>query len=137
MSTADTDSMSSDQARDGSTSWLLQLPDAALVVVLQQLDPCSLANTALACTAHSHAVPSNLSTVAVSCKRPETLHSLAHWFDRHRTNLGHIRSCSLESTVGHYAQMRCGSYLALGCKGSSCSCSQLLTGQGCWGSAQP
>jgi hypothetical protein len=52
------------------TSWLLQLPEAALASVLQKLDQCSLVSTALACTAVSNAVPGNLSTAVMSCTRP-------------------------------------------------------------------
>jgi hypothetical protein len=45
--------------------WLLQLPDAALLCVLQQLDPCSLACTAVTCSKLRHAVPASMSQLVV------------------------------------------------------------------------
>jgi hypothetical protein len=40
---------------------LLQLPDEALALVLQQLDPCSMACTAVTCSKLRHAVPAHIS----------------------------------------------------------------------------
>jgi hypothetical protein len=80
----------------------LQLPEAALVAVLQQLDPCSLANTALACTALSHAVPGSMKTITACFKSPEMLDSFTFWLDQNETRLDHISQCDVESDMRDY-----------------------------------
>jgi hypothetical protein len=72
---------------------LLQLPDTALSLVLQQLDPCSMACTAATCSKLSHAVPAAISKVAVRCKTLESLISCDRWLKHH--SLANLVECSI------------------------------------------
>lgn len=148
MATADEDNSPIQAHRP--TSWLLQLPEAALAAVLQNLDSRSLASTALACTALSYAVPCSISTVSVCCKSQAMLGNLILWFNRHSAKLNHVIQCSVQSDIHHawwqadfpkeqavLQQLPCPSCSSCGCTGRSCSCSLRLVVQVCWGSAQP
>jgi hypothetical protein len=78
---------------------LLQLPDVALELVLQQLDLRSCASTAVSCSKLSHVVPATISTVEVRCCSPETLGSLCLWFAQHSSSLAKLTECSLAYDV--------------------------------------
>jgi hypothetical protein len=66
---------------------LLQLPGPALDLVLQTLDPCSLASTAVTCSKLSHAVPASISSIVACYNSPESFHSHASWLALHGTGL--------------------------------------------------
>jgi hypothetical protein len=84
-------------------NWLLQLPVAALSLVLQQLDNMlysSLGSTAVTCSGLSYALPAALSQLEVCCKQHDehaTLESLALWLRQHSTRLTNLQRCSILS----------------------------------------
>jgi hypothetical protein len=64
-------------------SKLLQLPETALDCVLQQLDTCSLASTATACSKLRKAVSASVNKLEVRCRTPNTFHRLNLWLAQH------------------------------------------------------
>jgi hypothetical protein len=72
---------------------ILQLPGPALNGVLQQLEPCSLACTAMTCSQMSHAVPASISSVAVNCRTPQQRDSFKLWLQQHGNS---IRECIIQ-----------------------------------------
>jgi hypothetical protein len=79
---------------DQSTQ-IVQLPMPILELVLQRLDKCSLASSALtyACSKFSHAAPASITKVAVRCSRQQTLDSFKLWLQQHSSS---INQCSIE-----------------------------------------
>lgn len=65
--------------RQYPANWLLQLPGPALALVLQKLDQCSLACTAVTCSMLSKAAPAASRAVTVHCSTPDTLSSFSGW----------------------------------------------------------
>jgi hypothetical protein len=80
-------------------SQLLQLPGTALSLVLQQLDTCSLACTAVTYSKLSYAVPAAISKLAARCTSPEALQRFIYWLEGHSTRLKSPAECSLISTA--------------------------------------
>lgn len=68
-------------------SQLLQLPGSALDLVLQKLDPCSLACTALTCSSLSCVVPASISSIMVCYNSPEEFNSHSLWLRLHGAGL--------------------------------------------------
>jgi hypothetical protein len=79
--------------------WLLQLPETALVLVLQKLDLSSCASTALCCSNLSHAVPAQISKIDVRLWTPEKLASFALWLEQHSNCLANVTECSLDHSL--------------------------------------
>jgi hypothetical protein len=79
-----------------SCSWLLQLPDVPLALVLLQLDLASLASVAISCSTLRRAVPGNVIRVALYRASLETLDSFTLWHDQHRTKLTNLRKCTID-----------------------------------------
>jgi hypothetical protein len=75
---------------------LLQLPEAALALVLQQLDQCSLACVAVTCSTLSDAAAAASREVAVCCKSAKASSSFTQWLERHSTSLDNVTHCSIE-----------------------------------------
>lgn len=86
--------------------WLLQLPKPALHLVLQQLDSCSLACTAVTCSTLSHACSNTMSKVAVSCSTPATLEDFSNWLQRHNSSLSSLQQCSIVSKTEDKPSLR-------------------------------
>jgi hypothetical protein len=86
-----------------SSSWLLQLPGPALSLVLQKLDPCSLARTALSCSTLSDMVPAAFSRVALHCIAPKTYTRFTRWLQRHNTKLASLMQLSLSADFSRFA----------------------------------
>jgi hypothetical protein len=78
------------------SSLLLQkLPDAELDLVLQQLDQCSLACTAVTCHKLRLVAPAAFSKVAVHLTIPHTFQSFSRWERRHFSRLANLRELSM------------------------------------------
>lgn len=81
-------------------SWLLQLPDPALRLVLQQLDPCSLACTAVTCKALSQAAPAVTASATVQSRTKDEYRrkadSFALWLAKHSKRLDSLTQCSVQ-----------------------------------------
>jgi hypothetical protein len=77
---------------------LLQLPEAALNCVLQKLDPCSLASTAVACSKLRYAVPAAMIKVAVRCAAPDTFENFEFWLEQNSTSLNSATHCSVDGS---------------------------------------
>jgi hypothetical protein len=84
---------------------LLQLPDAALDLVVAQLDPCSIASMAVTCSYLSRALAATISTVAVHCTQPETFESYVSWLEQHGTSLQHLTQCSVQAYKYNHKQV--------------------------------
>jgi hypothetical protein len=80
-----------------SDLWLFELPTAAVSIVLQQLDQCSLASLAASCSKSWKAVPTLMSQLTVRCSRWETFGSFSSWLQQNRTNLDSVTQCSVVS----------------------------------------
>lgn len=66
---------------------LLQLPAPALNCVLQKLDPCSLANSAITCSKLTRAVPASITQAVVRCKTQQKLDSFKLWLQQHDSSI--------------------------------------------------
>jgi predicted transcriptional regulator len=78
-----------------SVKCLLQLPEAALDLLLKKLDPCSLANTAATCSSLSRAAPATVSKVAACCRTIKAFESLLAWLQKHSSSLNNLTECSI------------------------------------------
>jgi hypothetical protein len=78
--------------------WLLQIPDAAMALVLKQLDPCSIASTAGTCSKLSRAVPQTISKATLRGSLLDKFKSFERWLERHNTSLSSLQSCSFASS---------------------------------------
>jgi hypothetical protein len=82
------------------SDWLLQLPEAALDCILQRLDSCSLASTAVTCSRLSQAVPATISTLSVRCRKDSsTLGSLYSWLLQHNSSLARLTKFSVTADL--------------------------------------
>jgi hypothetical protein len=81
-------------------SWLLQLPDPALPLVLQQLDPCGLACTAVTCRTLSQAVPAVTASATLQSRTKDDFKrkagSFALWLAKHSERLDSLTQCSVQ-----------------------------------------
>jgi hypothetical protein len=120
---------------------LLELPDQAISIVLQQLDPHSLASTAVTCSKLRHAATANTSSISVTCgeadafsKAPDQLASLQLWLAQHSTNLTSVTRCSLAfdcsqgPDIPDFTFLPCSALRQLDLKGL---CVQLAPAQDC------
>jgi hypothetical protein len=80
------------EAQGGPVIWLLQLPESALDLVLQKLDPCSLASTAVSCSKLSSAIPAHMSQVVVRCSSTVDYDNLISWLNQRSSNLVNMTS---------------------------------------------
>jgi hypothetical protein len=86
------------------SSELLQLPEPVVDLVLQKLDPCSLACAAVACSRLSTAVPAHNSQLAVRCSSPDSFQGLLSWLDKHSTSLTNVTNCSIDKCFSDTAE---------------------------------
>jgi hypothetical protein len=86
--------------------WLLQLPKPALHLVLQQLDPCTLACTAVTCSTLAHACVSTMSKAKVCCSTPQALENFTNWLQQQSSSLSSLTECSIVSTTTDKQSMR-------------------------------
>lgn len=91
-------------------SWLLQLPDPALRLVLQQLDPCSLACTAVTCKALSQAAPAVTASATVQSRTKDEYRrkadSFALWLAKHSKRLDSLTQCSVQGCTNAAQDIR-------------------------------
>lgn len=78
-----------------SGNWLLELPEAALDLVLQQLDLCSLASLAVSCSEFRQSIPAHTRQLSVRCNSWESFESFASWLQQNITNLDNLTQCSV------------------------------------------
>jgi hypothetical protein len=78
-----------------SPDWLLQLPGAALHLVLQQLDQSCLACTAVTCSKLRDAAIASISTAKVRCRTLGTLATFTAWAEQHAASLTNLTQCSI------------------------------------------
>jgi hypothetical protein len=74
---------------------LLELPGPALSLVLQQLDQCSLASTAVTCSTLRHAAAAATGKVEVRCSSQATYDSFVMWMEQHSSSLPKLEECSV------------------------------------------
>jgi hypothetical protein len=72
---------------------LLQLPEAALDLVLQNLESRSLACTAATCSKLSRMAPANTSKISLR-SRDARVRRFAFWLERHNTSLTSLVQCA-------------------------------------------
>lgn len=84
--------MSSDVEHDANGG-LLQLPEAALDLVLQNLESRSLACTAATCSKLSRMAPANTSKISLR-SRDARVRRFAFWLERHNTSLTSLVQCA-------------------------------------------
>jgi hypothetical protein len=79
---------------------LEQLPWPALEIILQQLDPCSLASTAVTCSRLRQSIPAQISKVTVQHPRTSSgFSSFVRWLERYTPTLTNLTQCSI---MGRY-----------------------------------
>lgn len=79
---------------------LLELPGPALILVLQKLDVCSLACTAVSCRALNHAGKAAIIKIAMHCSSPATLKGFTFWLKHHSSSLTSLVQCSIAGALG-------------------------------------
>lgn len=85
-----------DQASsDEPCSQLLQLPNAARDLVLQQLDQCSLFSLAACCSSLHHAVLANIRQITVACSTAEAFSTFEPWLQKHSSSLVNLKECAV------------------------------------------
>jgi hypothetical protein len=80
--------------RDEATQ-LLQLPDTALDLVLQQLGTCSLASISATCKKGRAAVSASAKEVTVRCSSQQTVNSFMQWLEHNSNSLVQLTRCSV------------------------------------------
>lgn len=70
------------------------------MLVLQKLDVCSLASTAVSCRVLNHAGKAAIIKLAVQCSSTATLKGFTTWVKRHSSNLKSLRQCSITGALG-------------------------------------
>jgi hypothetical protein len=79
---------------------LSDLPGPALILVLQKLDSCSRASTAVSCKALNNAGKAAMKKLAVHCSTPATLKSFTTWLEQNSTSLTSLQHCSITGALG-------------------------------------
>jgi hypothetical protein len=103
-------------------AWLLQLPDAALHLLLQKLDQRSLACTAATCSVLVHPVLACTRHVPIRFSNPFEFLRFSGWLEQHRTSLINLCQCSVfwscrEPVHFHISNMPCPQLRRLHLKG--------------------
>jgi hypothetical protein len=83
---------------------LLQLPETALDLVLQQLDPCSLVSAASACRGLRDHISERISKVDVRCTSQALLDSFILWLEGHSSSPNRLTQCSVDG-AGAYPSL--------------------------------
>jgi hypothetical protein len=85
---------------------LLQLPETALDLVLQQLDSCSLASMAATCSRFRHVLPAYTRQLNVRFRSQDMLDSFTAWLQSNSSSMPQLTQCTAEdATFRPYSEM--------------------------------